>query len=74
MSSEELEFKNRSVKRLSPSEGGGFNSPGAINAFLVAMLFYVPGTMKVDEAEEKIPHWLLEGYKDIFASSLSASA
>ena len=74
MSSEDQEFKNRSVKSLSPSEGGGFNSPGAVNAFLVAMLFYVPGTMKVDNPEEKIPHWLLEGYQDVFARSLPASA
>ena len=29
---------------------GGFGQPGAVNAMLVAMMFYVPGTMKVDDA------------------------
>ena len=74
MSIEDQALKDRAVKRLSPSYGGGFQSPGSTNAFLVAMLFYVPGTMKVDDAEQKIPNWLLQGYQDVFASSLTTSA
>ena len=74
MSTVDEAFKSRAVQRLSPTEGGGFNAPGSTNAFLIAMLFYVPGTMKVDDAAQKIPHWLLQGYDDVFARSLSATA
>jgi len=70
MSKEDEQLKQEAVIRLMPSEGGGFGKPGAVNAFLIAMLFYVPGTMKVDDAEEKVPSWLLEGYKEVFAKSL----
>lgn len=74
LTSEDEVIKIRSVKKLSPSEGGGFGTPGSTNAFLIAMLFYVPGTMKVDDANQKIPHWLLQGYNDVFARQLSANA
>ena len=74
MTHEDQAFKNRAVERLSSAQGGGFHAPGSTNAFLIAMLFYVPGTMKVDDADQKIPHWLLQGYKDIFASSLTTTA
>ena len=73
MSPEDQAFKERAVQKLSPSQGGGFQSPGSTNAFLIAMLFYVPGTMKVDDAHQKIPGWLLQGYNDVFASSLTAT-
>jgi len=53
---------------LTPSlGGGGFGSPGALNAFLIAMLYYLPGTMKVDEPQQKLPQWLLSAYEQIFA-------
>lgn len=74
MSAEDQGFKQRAVQRLSPAQGGGFHVPGSTNAFLVAMLFYVPGTMKVDGAHEKLPGWLLTGYQDVFAQALTTSA
>jgi hypothetical protein len=53
---------------LTPSLGGrGFGSPGALNAFLVAMLYYVPGTMQVDQPQQKLPGWLLGPYQQIFS-------
>ena len=67
-------IKNNAVLRLSPDQGGGFQVPGATNAFLIAMLYYVPGTMKVDNPQDKIPAWLLQGYQDVFASSLTTSS
>ncbi|WP_136975412.1 hypothetical protein [Synechococcus sp. N26] len=73
LSADDQAFKDRAVVRLTPSQGGGFDAPNATNAFLIAMLFYVPGTMKVDEADQKIPHWLLQGYQDIFARPLSTN-
>lgn len=74
MSPEDEAYKQRAVQRLTPAQGGGFHVPGSTNAFLLAMLFYVPGTMKVDGAEGKVPAWLLSGYQDVFAQSITASA
>ena len=45
---------------------------GAMNAFLVAMAFYEPGTMQVEGAEHKLPGWLLQGYREVFAQALPA--
>ncbi len=63
-------LKQTATQHLSPAQGGGFGSPGALNAFLVAMLFYEPGTMRVDEAEQKLPSWLLSPYQKVFAEAL----
>ena len=65
-------IKDQVTHKLTPSTGGGFGQPGAVNAMLVAMLYFVPGSMKVDGADQKLPGWLLPGYKEIFATSLNA--
>ena len=57
--------------RLNPSLGGGFGVSGSISAFLVAMAYYVPGSMQVEDAENKIPSWLLPGYQQVFAEALN---
>ena len=72
MSEDDQQLKQQAVIRLQPSKGGGFGTPGALNAFIVSMLFYVPGTMQVEGAEQKVPSWLLTGYQEVFASSLTA--
>jgi hypothetical protein len=66
--------KQLATQKLSPAQGGGFQTPGAVNAFLVAMLYYVPGQMKVDGAEQKLPGWLLPGYTEVFARPLIQAA
>ena len=63
-------IKNNSVSRLNPSSGGGFGTPGAINSFLVAMMYFLPGTVKVDDPQNKLPHWLLSAYLEIFSNAL----
>lgn len=63
--------KESATQALSPAAGGGFGTPGALNAFLVAMLFYEPGSMRVEGAEHKLPGWLLPHYQQIFAGSVS---
>jgi len=68
------QLKQRCTERLTPATGGGFNSPGAVNAFLIAMLYYVPGQMKVDGADQKLPAWLLPGYQEVFARPLMQAA
>ena len=64
--------KQAAVRKLDANTGGGFGSPGAMNAFLIAMVYFLPGTMKVDGAEQKLPAWLLPHYQQVFAQALPA--
>ena len=70
----EEQKKHLVTQKLNPSVGGGFGTPGAINAILVAMVLFEPGTMKISDAEQKLPAWLLPSYNQIFAQSLVANA
>lgn len=62
--------KQKAVNTLNPKAGGGFGTPGALNSFLIAMVFFSPGSMKVDAAAEKLPAWLLPFYEEVFAKEL----
>ena len=67
------ESKRHSVTQaLNPAAGGGFGKPGSVNAFLIAMILFEPGTMRVDGAEHKLPGWLIPQYQQVFAESLPA--
>lgn len=66
------QLKDQIKFKLNPAQGGGFGHPGAVSAFLVAMMLYQPGTMQVQDAEQKLPSWLLSGYQDIFSTALNA--
>ena len=66
----EEQLKAAVTAKLQPNSGGGFGTPGAVNAFLVAMAFYAPGSMQVEGAEHKLPSWLLQGYREVFAQAL----
>jgi hypothetical protein len=68
----EEQLKTAVTTKLQPSSDGGFGTPGAVNAFLVAMAFYEPGTMQVQGADHKLPAWLLPGYREVFAQALPA--
>jgi len=57
---------DESTRMLSSDNGGGFGTPGAINALLVAMMFFKPGSMRVEAAEQKLPGWLLSGYQGVY--------
>ncbi len=59
-------IKQGAIRRLNPDQQGGFGSPAAINAFLVAMMYFLPGTMKVPDAKSKLPAWIFPNYKEIF--------
>ena len=71
---EEEALKQAATQRLQPARGGGFGTPGALNAFLVAMLFFEPGSMRVDGAETKLPAWLLTPYQQVFAEAIPAAS
>ena len=51
---EELK-KHAATRKLNPSVGGGFGTPGAINALLVAMTLFEPGSMRITNPEQKLP-------------------
>ena len=60
------------IKQGGACQHQGFGTPGAINAFLVAMLYFEPGSMRVEGAEQKLPAWLFPHYQQIFAQPLAA--
>ena len=68
----EDQLKAAATAKLQPSSGGGFGTPGAVNALIVAMIFYAPGSMQVEDAEHKLPVWILRGYLEVFAHALPA--
>ena len=70
MTPTEEQKKHLVTQNLNPNAGGGFGTPGAINAILIAMVLFEPGTMKISDADKKLPVWLLPSYKQIFAQSL----
>ena len=65
--------KQRVVQALAPEQGGGFDKPGSINAVLVAMIYFQPGSMQVARPEQNLPAWLLENYQQIFAQAIPLS-
>jgi len=65
-------LKHAVTEKLNPALGGGFGAPTATNAFLVAMLLFEPGSMRVEGAEHKLPGWLLPHYQQIFCQTIAA--
>ena len=51
----EEQKKHSVTQKLNPSSGGGFGTPGATNAMLIAMMLFEPGSMRVSDAEQKLP-------------------
>ncbi|MEG4212273.1 FkbM family methyltransferase [Microcoleus sp. S13_B4] len=49
----------------------GLVQPQAINALLGAMLYFVPGKMRVPDARTRLPQWLLEDYEKVFESAFA---
>ena len=66
------QLKSTIIAKLQPAQGGGFGTPGALNAFLVAMTLFVPGSMQVESPDQKLPVWLQDGYHKVFAKALVA--
>ena len=64
-------IRSQVVGTLNPDQGGGFGTNGAVNAFLVAMMYFIPGSMRVDDAETKLPAWLFPHYQQIFQSAIA---
>ena len=63
--------KSLATNRLQPSQGGGFGTPGAINALLIAMVYFEPGSMKIDDAQSKVAILALSNFQQILWSLCS---
>ena len=61
-------IRDAAVSKLSPDHNGGFGQPGSINAFLVCMIYFAPGTLTVPDAQSKIPSWLYPQYDAIYGN------
>lgn len=44
----------------------GLVHPKAVNALLAAMLYFPPGTMRIPDARNRLPHWLIRDYEQVF--------
>ncbi|PSB23189.1 hypothetical protein C7B69_14910, partial [filamentous cyanobacterium Phorm 46] len=44
----------------------GLVHPKSVNALLGAMLYFPPGTMRIPEARNRLPQWLIEDYEQVF--------
>ncbi|WP_422759563.1 glycosyltransferase [Microcoleus anatoxicus] len=44
----------------------GLVHPQAMNALLAAMLYFPPGTMRIPEARNRLPQWLIGDYEQVF--------
>ena len=53
-------------QELTEKIGTGIEQPPGLTALLGGMLYFVPGSMKVSNAEQRLPHWLLPHYKAVF--------
>lgn len=67
------QIKDRATNQLNPNAGGGFDRPGALRALLVAMMFYAPGSMRVEAPEQKLPSWLLSSYRQVFEEAQASA-
>ena len=67
------QIKDRASSELNPNAGGGFDRPGALRAFLVAMMYYAPGSMRVEAPEQKLPGWLLTSYLQMFEEAQASA-
>ncbi|MFY8149376.1 MAG: hypothetical protein ACOVNL_09190 [Prochlorococcaceae cyanobacterium] len=63
---EEEEWKNYLCQRLF----SGFQRPETPNILLAVMPYIRPGKMKVNQAEQVLPRWLLEDYASLFEPEL----
>jgi predicted O-linked N-acetylglucosamine transferase (SPINDLY family)/glycosyltransferase involved in cell wall biosynthesis len=49
----------------------GLVHPKAINSLLSAMLYFTPGTMRIPDAKNRLPNWLINDYEQIFESEIA---
>jgi predicted O-linked N-acetylglucosamine transferase (SPINDLY family)/glycosyltransferase involved in cell wall biosynthesis len=63
---EPLDPNEQSFLQQLTQQGVGLSNPKAINALMGAMLYYAPGTMKVQNYRDRLPQWLIQDYEQVF--------
>ena len=66
--SSDQQIKATMTARLTPP-GGGFGSPNALNAFLIALMYYSPSQLRINSPERQLPAWLMKAYSQIAEQS-----
>ncbi|MGB3559149.1 MAG: class I SAM-dependent methyltransferase [Geitlerinemataceae cyanobacterium] len=61
-----IDLNDRGFLQQLTQQGVGLTNPKAINALMGAMLYYAPGTMKVQNYHDRLPKWLIEDYESVF--------
>jgi hypothetical protein len=60
-----MEDEQRFLQQLTQISKGLVH-PQAVNALLAAMLYFPPGTMRIPEAQKRLPQWLIGDYEQVF--------
>ncbi|MEM1171161.1 MAG: glycosyltransferase [Cyanobacteria bacterium P01_H01_bin.35] len=63
----QTEEEEKFIKELADTSIG-LTNPKGINALLGGMLYFPPGKMLVRDAKNRLPHWLINDYKQVFES------
>jgi predicted O-linked N-acetylglucosamine transferase (SPINDLY family)/glycosyltransferase involved in cell wall biosynthesis len=67
---EPIDKTTRAFVQQLTKQGAGLVAPQALNALMGAMLYYIPGTMQVKDAQTRLPSWLLPDYAQVFETVL----
>ncbi len=52
----------------------GLVHPKAVNALLAAMLYFPPETMRIPDARNRLPHWLIDDYEQVFETEAAVNS
>jgi len=63
---EPLDSDEEQYKQAITQVAVGLQAPKSLNAMMVAMLYYPTDKLRVQDAETRLPAWLLGDYKNIF--------
>ncbi|MEG5050377.1 MULTISPECIES: glycosyltransferase [unclassified Microcoleus] len=68
-----IESEQRFLQQLTQISKGLVH-PKAVNALLAAMLYFPPGTMRIPDARNRLPHWLIGDYEQVFETEAAAKS
>ncbi|GAB4340695.1 MAG: hypothetical protein Fur0042_01580 [Cyanophyceae cyanobacterium] len=63
--------ETQTLQQLAQQVAAGLEKPAGVKAFLGAMMYYPPGKMKVSNADQRLPGWLLPTYRAVFEEGVA---
>jgi hypothetical protein len=66
--------ETQTLQQLAQQVASGLEKPAGVKAFLGAMMYYPPGKMKVSNADQRLPLWLLPTYRAVFEEGATLPA